>query len=127
MSDGEDDDDQPPQGERQRQRSRSRERLFPHEQVPQEPQIQTMVSQESDDEISDEDFTIFNPSSTSAGLPPSIEQRNRSRRSEKFQGHASEYIQVHPRMLVNNNSLLYLLQEFSRIRQLRVKMKIQQP
>ena len=49
MSDGED-DDQPPQWERQRQRSRSRERVFPHVQVPQEPQIQPVVTPESDDE-----------------------------------------------------------------------------
>ena len=38
-------------------------------------------------------------------------------------GHVSEYIHVHPRMLVNNNILLYhLLQEYSRIRQLRAKI-----
>ena len=65
MSDGED-DDHPPQGERQRQRSRSRERVHPHVQVPQEPQIQPVVTPESDDEISDEDFTIVNRSSPSA-------------------------------------------------------------
>ena len=42
--------------------------------------------------------------------------------------HVGEKIHVHPRKLVNNNSLLYLLlREYSRIRQLRVKMKIQQP
>ena len=49
MCDGEDDDDQPPQGERQRQRSRPRERVHRHVQVPQEPQIQPMVTPESDD------------------------------------------------------------------------------
>ena len=46
----------------------------------------------------------------------------------KDPGHASEYIHVHPRMPVNNNSLLYfLLQENSRIRKLGARMKIQQP
>ena len=57
MNDGEDDDDQPPQGERQRQRSRSRERVYPHVPVPQEPQIQPVVTPESDDEISDDEMT----------------------------------------------------------------------
>ena len=42
-----------------------------------------MVAPESDDEISDEDFTIINPSSPSAGPPQSFEQRNRTRRSER--------------------------------------------
>ena len=69
MSDGDDDDDQPPQGERQRQRSRSRERVYPHVPVPQEPQIQPMVTPESDDEISDVDFTVVDSSSPSAGPP----------------------------------------------------------
>ena len=69
MNDGEDGDDQPPQGERQRQRSRSRERLYPHVPVPQEPQIQPMVTPESDDEISDVDFTVVDSSSPSAGPP----------------------------------------------------------
>ena len=93
MSDGEDDDDQPPQRERQRQRSRSRERVNPHEHVPQEPQIQPVVTSESDDEISDKDFTIINPSSPSAGPPPSSEQRNRSRRSERSRSR----VRVYPR------------------------------
>ena len=93
MSDGEDDDDQPPQGERQRQRSRSRERVHPHVQVPREPQIQPMVTPESDDEISDGDFTTVNPSSPSAGLPPSAEQRNRSRRFERSRSRE----RLHPR------------------------------
>ena len=46
-------DDQPPQDgrQRQRQRSRSRERVHPHVQVPQEPQIQPMVTPESDDDV----------------------------------------------------------------------------
>ena len=44
MSDGDDDDDQPTKGERQRQRSRSREPVYPHEQVPQEPQTRTYGS-----------------------------------------------------------------------------------
>ena len=113
-SDGED-DDQPPQGERQRQRSRSREGVYPHEQVPQEPQIQPMVTPGSDDEISDKDFAIIDPSSPSSGPPHSAEQRNRFRRFERSR--PTEYIHVHPRML----------QEYSRIKQLRAKMKIQQP
>ena len=61
MRDGEDDDDQPPQGERRRQRSRWREREEPHVPVPQEPQIQPMVTPESDDEISDEDLQLMIP------------------------------------------------------------------
>ena len=80
VSDGE--DDQPSQEERQRERSRSRERVHPHVQVPQVPQIQPMVSPEPDD-VSDEDFTALNPSSPSAGPPPSAEQRGRSRRDER--------------------------------------------
>ena len=83
LSDGEHDDDQPPQGQRRRQRSTSRERVYPHVPVPQEPQMRPTVTPESDDEISDEDFTIVNPSSPSAGPPPSAEQRNRSRRSQR--------------------------------------------
>ena len=127
MSDGEDDDDKPPQGERQRQRSRSREQVYPHVQVLQVPQIQPMATPESDDEISDEDFTITNPSLSSAGTPPSAEQRI-APEEPKDLDHVTENIHVHPHMLVNNNSLLYLLSgEYSRIRQLRVKMKIQQP
>ena len=41
-----------------------------------------MVIPESDD-VSDEDFTAVNPSSPSAGPPPSAEQRGRSRRDER--------------------------------------------
>ena len=79
-SDG--DDDQPPQDERQRERSRSRVRVDPHAQLPQVPQIQPMVTPEPDD-VSDEDFTAVNPSSPSAGPPPSAEQRSRSRSNER--------------------------------------------
>ena len=68
MSDG--DDDQPPQDERQRDRSRSRERVHPHVQVPQELKIQPILTPEPDDEISDEDLTLVNPSSPSARPPP---------------------------------------------------------
>ena len=64
-----DDDDQPPQEERQRKRSRSRERVLPHAQVPQEPQIQPMVTPEPDG-ISDVDNPDINPSLPSAGPPP---------------------------------------------------------
>ena len=78
MSDGEDDDDQPPQGERQRQQSRSRQRVYPNVPALKEPYIKPMVTPESDDEISDEDFTIVDSSSPSAGPPPSAEQGNRS-------------------------------------------------
>ena len=93
MNDGEDDDHQPPQREKQRQRSRSRERVYPHEHVPQEPQIQPMVTPESDDEMPSECFTIINPASPSAGLSPSIEQRNCSRRSERSRSRKI----IHPR------------------------------
>ena len=42
--------------------------------------------------------------------------------------HVTEYIHVHPHVRVHNNSLLYfLLQKYSRIRQLRKMMQIQQP
>ena len=54
-----------------------------------------------------------------------LERRNRSRRFERSR--PTEYIHVHLRMLVNNKSLLYLLQEYTGIRQLRAKMKVQQP
>ena len=119
MRDGEDDDDQPPQGERQRERSRSRERVYPHVPVPQERQIQPMVTPESDDEISDEDFTIDDSSQ------PSAEQGNRSRRYEISR--SSERVYPRSCSLVDNDSLLYLLlQEFCRIWKLRLKMKIQQ-
>ena len=47
MSDG--DDDQPPQDERQRELSVSRERVHLRAQVPQEPQIQLMVTPEPAD------------------------------------------------------------------------------
>ena len=79
ISDGE--DDQPPHEERQRERSRSHERVYPHVQVPQVPQIQPRVTPEPDDDVSDEDFTAVNPPSPSA-RPPSAEQRGRSRRDE---------------------------------------------
>ena len=102
---------QPPQGARQRQRSGSRERENPHEQAPHEPQVQPTATPESDDEISDEDFTIIYPSSQSAGL-----QLNKGIAPEgsKDPGHVSDYIHVHPRMHINNNSLLHLLQELNR-------------
>ena len=62
--------------------SRSRERIHLHAQVPQVPQTQPMVTPEAD-EVSDEDFSDMNPSSPSAGPPPSAEQRGRSRRDER--------------------------------------------
>ena len=64
-------------GERQRQRFGSRDRVHLHVQVPQKPQIQPIVTPESDDEISDEDFTIILHLHQLV-LPPSVEQRNRS-------------------------------------------------
>ena len=70
------DDEQPPQTRRQRQRSRSRERAYPHAQVPQEPQIQPMIIQEP---VTD---TVVNPSS-STGISPAVEQRDRSRRRQR--------------------------------------------
>ena len=106
MSDGEDDDEQPPQGERQRGRSRSRERAHPPVQVPQEPQIQPMVTPEPDDNISDDEFTVINPSSPSAGPPPSAEQRGRSRRDERSRSrervppHSSSHASQQPQPVV---------------------------
>ena len=106
MSDGEDEDDQPPQRERQRQRSRSRERVHPHVQVPQEPQAQHMVTPEPDDVISDEDFTIIDPSSPSAGPLPSAEQRGRSKRAERSRSrervppHSSSHASQQPQPFV---------------------------
>ena len=58
---------------------RSGDRVHPHAQVPQVPQIQPMFTPEPDD-VSDEDFTDWNPSSPSAGPPPSAVCRGRSRR-----------------------------------------------
>ena len=79
MSDG--DDDQPPQTGRQRQRSRSRERSYPHAQVPQRLEVQPMMIQEPVTDP-DEDATVVNPSS-STGLSPPVEQRDRSRRQQR--------------------------------------------
>ena len=126
MSDGKD-DDQPPQGERQRQRSRSRERENPHVPVPQEPLIQPMGTPEPDDDKSDVDFTIINPSSLSAGPPPSAEQKI-SPEETKDLDRVSEYLQIHPRMLASSLNLLFLFPKFSRSRlwQLRAQVKIQQ-
>ena len=106
MSDGEDDDEQPPQGERQRGRSRSRERAHPPVQVPQEPQIQPMVTPEPDDNISDDEFTVINPSSPSSGPPLSAEQRGRSRRDERSRSrervppHSSSHASQQPQPVV---------------------------
>ena len=80
MNDG---DGQPPQEERQRWRSRSRERVYPHAQVPQEPQIQPLITPEPDD-VSGKNFSEMNPSSPAIGPPPSAEQRGRSRRNERY-------------------------------------------
>ena len=91
MSDGEIHDDQPPPGERQRQRSRSRERVHPHVPVPQEPQIQPVVTPASDDAISDEDFTIVDSSSPSAGPQSSAEHGIRSRRAERSRSRERVY------------------------------------
>ena len=55
---------------------------YTHVQAPQVPHIQPILTQESD-EVSDEEFSDVNPSSPSAGVPPSAEQRNRSRRDER--------------------------------------------
>ena len=79
MSDG--DDDQPPPTGRQRQLSRSRERSYPHAQVPQGPQVQPVIIREPVTEP-DEDPTVVNPSS-STGLSPSVEQRDRSTRQQR--------------------------------------------
>ena len=83
MSDG--DDDQPPQTGRQRQRSRSRERSYPHAQVLQGPQVQHMIIHEPVTDP-DEDPTVVNPSS-STGLSPPVEQRDRSRRQQRSRSH----------------------------------------
>ena len=85
------------------------------EQVPQEPQIQPMVTPVPDDDISDEDFTVINSSSPSAGPPPSAEQRARSRRDERSRSrervppHLSSHASQQPQPVV-------LLPEFSRPR-----------
>ena len=115
MSYGEDDVDQPPQGEMQRQRSRSRERVYPRVQVPQESQLQPMVTPESDDEMSDEDFAIIIPHHHQLDYQHEL-NKGIAPEDSKDPGHVSDYIHVHPRMLVNNNSLLcFLLQEFTRM------------
>ena len=59
--------------------------FFPHLPVPQEPQMQTMITPESGDEISDEDFTIVDSSL------PSAEQGNRSRGSERSRSRERVY------------------------------------
>ena len=46
---------------------------------------------------------LINPSSPSAGPPPLAESEQVAPEDPKDLGQASEYIHVHPRMLVNNN------------------------
>ena len=123
MGDGEDDDDQPRQRERQRQQSRSRERVHPHVPVPQESQIQPMRTQNLMMRYQMRILPLLIPhhqlnhhSQLNRGI---------AREGQKDSDHVSEDIHVHPHMLANNNNLLYLLQKYSRIRQLRPKMKIQ--
>ena len=53
--------------------------------------IQYMVTPESDDEISGQDFTIVDSSSPSAKPLSSAEQRNRSRRSERSRSRERVY------------------------------------
>ena len=79
MIDG--DDDQPPQDGRQRQRSRSRDRVHPHAQAPQDPQVQPMIIPEL---VTDPDEVPrdVDPSSSTGILPP-VEQRDRSRRQQR--------------------------------------------
>ena len=117
MSDG--DDDQSPHDEKQRERSRSGDRVHPPAKASQELPIQPMDTPEAE-EVSDEDFTDGNPSSPSAGPPPSAVCRGRSRR---------EHLHMHHHMPASSHNLLYLPPEFSRPRlwQLRAQMKIQQP
>ena len=98
MSDDEDDVDQPPQGERQRQRSRSRERVYHHEKVLQEPQIQHTVLQNLVVRYQMRILRLSIPHhhQLSRGIAPE---------DPKDPGHVSEYIHVHPRMLVNKQKL----------------------
>ena len=116
MIDGQDNDDQPPQGERERQRSRSSERVYPHVPVPQEPKIQPMVTPESDEETPVEDFTIVDPHHHQLDQNHQLNKGIAPEEPTDLD-HVSENILVHPRMLANN-SLLHLLQQNSRIRQL---------
>ena len=92
-----DDDDQPPQEERQRRRSRSGERIHPHAQVPREPQTQPMVIPEPDD-ASHEDITAVNPSSPSAGPPPSAGQKVAPEETRDLD-RASEHLHIHLRRI----------------------------
>ena len=70
-----------------------------------------MVTPESDDEISDEDFPILNPSSPSAGPPPSAEPRGRSRgdarsRSrERVPPHSSSHASQQPQPVVPSSGV----------------------
>ena len=80
MGDG--DDGQPPQDGRQRRRSRSRDRVYPHAQAPQEPQVQHKIIEEHVDEP-DEDPAGANPSLPLARPSPSAEQQGRSRRQQR--------------------------------------------
>ena len=68
--------------------------------------IQPMDTPEAE-EVSDEDFTDGNPSSPSAGPPPSAVCRGRSRR---------EHLHMHHHMSARSHNLLYLPPEFSRPR-----------
>ena len=68
--------------------------------------IQPMVTPEPDRDISYEDFTVNNPSSPSAGPPPSAEQRDRSRRDERSRSrvrvppHSSSHASQQPQLVV---------------------------
>ena len=74
--------------------------------MPQELQIQPMITPGSYDEKSDEDFAIIHLSSPSAGLPPSAEQRNRPRRfgrsksRERVPPHSSSHARQQPQPVV---------------------------
>ena len=80
-------------------------RLHPHAQVLQVPKIQPMVTQEADD--ASDDFTAVNPSSPSAGPPPSAEQRGRTRRDQKSRSrervhpHSSSHANQQPQPVVH--------------------------
>ena len=108
-------------------RFRSRDRVHPHAQVAQLPQIQPMVKKEPDT-VSDKESAVVNPLPPSSGPPPSAEQRGRSRREQRSRSRERAPPQ-YLHMPAPSPNMLYLLPETSRSNLWlpKARMKIQQP
>ena len=122
MTDG--DDDQPPQRERQRQRSRSREYILTYK---------CHRYQKFNQRLLQNQMMMYQMRILQLLTPHNHHldhhnQLNRGSASEETKDldRVSEDLHIHPRMPASSHNLLHLLQDFSRHRQLRAKMKIQQ-